>query len=239
MNEVEAFVAELFDLGGRCGYDPFLIAAQSAVETGDNQTGGGWLGFWWQTRLNPGAIGITGDPTQDQQSQSWANGRDAARGMLVHHAAYRLELHPLLAPFLALDWRYELARNLVQNDPRGPVRHWEEFGNRYWAVDPNYTEIILRRAAEIREFEPGGVFIPTDVIAEVGSLEAVQGAVARNRPSRQGGEVRRLDAGSRHPTDGLTDQGEHVFGTSRWYRLAADQSWVHDSGGNYTPSPGG
>ncbi|MDP9470962.1 MAG: hypothetical protein M3Q71_09900, partial [Chloroflexota bacterium] len=31
--EVVAFVEELFALGTRCGYDPFMIAAQSAVET--------------------------------------------------------------------------------------------------------------------------------------------------------------------------------------------------------------
>jgi hypothetical protein len=243
MNEVEAFLDELFDLGARCGYNPFLIAAQSAVETGDNVIGGGWLNRWWRERLNPGAIGITGHPPQDEASQTWNNGRDAARGMLLHHAAYRLELHPLLEPFRALNKRYELARDMVAASPRGPVRHWEDLGNGFWAVDPNYAAIVLRRAAEISEFEPGGVIVPgplpIDFVEESGSLLAVQGAVARDRPARDGTEIRMLAAGTRHATDGMTDDGEDIFGSSRWYRLVADRSWVHSSGGVYSTLPEG
>ena len=243
MNEVEAFLDELFDLGTRCEYDAFMIAAQSAVETGDMQIGGGWLGRWWEERLNPGAIGITGHPPQDMASQTWDNGRDAARGMLVHHAAYRDELHGLLEPFLGLDQRYQLALSVVRNNPRGPVRSWEEFGNGYWAEDANYVGIILRRAAEIRAFEPGGDFVPqplpVDFVEESGSLLAVQGAVARDRPSREGAGIRGLHAGTRHATDGMTNHGQDVFGSARWYRLAADRSWVHNSGGVYSTLPEG
>ncbi len=45
--EVVAFVEELFALGIRCGYDPFMIAVQSAVETGLEGVGGGWLSRAW------------------------------------------------------------------------------------------------------------------------------------------------------------------------------------------------
>jgi len=74
---------------------------------------------------------------------------------------------------------------------------------------------------------------PADVIPEAGSLVAALGAIARSRPSRGADEVRRLVAGERPATDGFTDGGEEVGGAARWYRLAADGSWVHSSGGNY------
>jgi hypothetical protein len=78
IGEVAAFIDELFDLGVACAYDAFMIAAQSAVETGVEPVGGGWLNRWWVERLNPGALGITGDPVQDEATQTWTNGRDAA-----------------------------------------------------------------------------------------------------------------------------------------------------------------
>lgn len=64
--EVVAFVEELFALGTRCGFDPFMIAAQSAVETGIEGVGGGWLSRAWEEHLNPGGIGITHDVAAPQ-----------------------------------------------------------------------------------------------------------------------------------------------------------------------------
>ena len=73
------------------------------------------------------------------------------------------------------------------------------------------------------------------LVEEAGSLRAVQGAVARNGPTREAEVVRLLTAGERLATDGFTDQGQNVLGSTRWYRLAADGGWVHRSGGAYIP----
>ena len=149
-DEVEAFVAELFRLGKRANYDAFLIAVQSAVETGD------WSSSWWRERLNPGGIGIIGDPVHDAGSRTWANGRDAARAMLVHHAAYLGGQVPeALRSFIDLDPRFEAAVERVRQV--GPVVHWDDYGNGNWAEDPEYFEAILARAQAVR-----AVAVPPD-----------------------------------------------------------------------------
>ncbi len=149
-SEVEAFVDELFTLAQACGYDPFMIAAQSAVETGLDGVGGGWRSPYWENHLNPGGIGIThlGAP-----SHTWTNGRDAARAMLVHHAAYLGgSVPPNLAPYVGLDPRFTDATVRVRQ--HGMVHTWRDYGNGNWAVDPNYFVAITARAAAIRRFEP-------------------------------------------------------------------------------------
>jgi len=77
---------------------------------------------------------------------------------------------------------------------------------------------------------------PLSPTAEAGSLVAVSGAIAREQPSRDAAGVLQLTAGKHLLTDGFTDAGENVAGSSRWYRLAADHTWVHSSGGVYHAS---
>jgi hypothetical protein len=152
--------------------------------------------------------------------------------MLVHHAAYLGQLPDRLAPFVPLDERYQRAREFAAGNARGFVRTWRDYGNGYWAADPNYFNAVMARAAEIRGFEQPQSL--AEIVVDAGSLVAVQGATARRRPSREGDEVRQLTAGERHATDGFTDGGEAVAGSARWYRLADDGGWVHSSGGAYT-----
>lgn len=68
-----------------------------------------------------------------------------------------------------------------------------------------------------------------------GQLTAVQGAVARREHKRDNNVMRQLEAGKSYSTDGYTDSGETVAGSSRWYHLsaAAGHGWVHSSGGTY------
>ena len=75
-----------------------------------------------------------------------------------------------------------------------------------------------------------------DPISETGTLLAVDGATARREPTRQGAFVRQIAAGQPVTTTGYTDRGETVAGSSRWYRLGDDESWVHSSGGTYSVS---
>ncbi len=62
--------------------DPVVIVAQSDLETDS------WRSTWWNERLNPAGIGITGDPAQNAASQTWVDGRISAFGHLSHMAAY-------------------------------------------------------------------------------------------------------------------------------------------------------
>ncbi len=145
--EVVAFVEGLFALGTRCGFDPFMIAAQSAVETGLEGAGGGWLSRAWEEHLNPGGIGISHDGAP---SPTWVSGADAARAMLVHHAAYLGSLPAALAPYVGLDPRYH---KVAEAGLAGSARVWGDYGNGRWAVDPGYAAAIANRAHDIRAFE--------------------------------------------------------------------------------------
>jgi hypothetical protein len=64
------------------GIDPVVMLAQSDLETDT------WDSTWWRSRRNPAGLGITGDPAQNEASQTWLNGQDAAYGHLAHMSAY-------------------------------------------------------------------------------------------------------------------------------------------------------
>ena len=66
----------------RLGIDPVVMLAQWDLETDSGHSP------WWANRLNPAGIGITGDPKQNEASQTWATGHDAALGHLAHMTAY-------------------------------------------------------------------------------------------------------------------------------------------------------
>lgn len=68
-----------------------------------------------------------------------------------------------------------------------------------------------------------------------GEFTAGSGAVARREHRRDNNVMRTLEAGRSYRTDGYTDAGENVAGSSRWYHLsaAAGFGWVHASGGTY------
>jgi hypothetical protein len=69
-----------------------------------------------------------------------------------------------------------------------------------------------------------------------GSFTTVAGALARGEPRRGDNVIRNLPANTTLVTDGFTDAGEDVLGSSRWYHLAQSSGfgWVHSSGGTYT-----
>jgi len=146
LDDVDAFIDELF---AQDVMDAFMIGCQSAVETAN------WTAEHWVNRLNPGAIGITSGPagehTQDH-GHAWTTGRDAARAMLMHHAAYcGIELPTGWDQWVALDPRYQLARDAHG----GAVRSWSDYGNGRWAADPRYFTAIMNRETAIRQHAGG------------------------------------------------------------------------------------
>lgn len=66
------------------------------------------------------------------------------------------------------------------------------------------------------------------------------GAIARSAPSRAGRILRPLSL-CVLTTDGYTDGGQRVGGSSRWYHISKESGygWVHSSGGQYTESKAG
>lgn len=99
----------------------------------------------------------------------------------------------------------------------------------------NLDPVVLRSAREHFPWNWSSNQGGEEFVFEVGSLVATQGALARSEPSRQGFEVLKLTKGQRYATEGYTNVGENVDGSSRWYRLSAtDYMWVHSGGGKYS-----
>jgi len=141
-DDVQTYLTEVFRLAPLAKLDPAIVAAQSAEETGN------WTSDWWNNRLNPAGIGITGDPADDEASHTWTNGTDAARAQIVHLYVYAVGEIPdghVLAPYRDLDPRYQaalaagysgLAKTIV-----GLSGHW--------AADTNYADNIAQRGNAI------------------------------------------------------------------------------------------
>ena len=134
LDEVRAYVAEVYRLAPLVGLDPAIVVAQSAHETAF------WRSPAWRDHLNPAGIGITGP---DAPSPTWANGTDAARAQIVHLYLYAVgEIPPnhLLAPFIPLDPRYDAA---VAAGRAAVASTLVELAGT-WATDPDYAEGVAR-----------------------------------------------------------------------------------------------
>jgi hypothetical protein len=81
-NPSTEYLGTVIDGAAHLGIDPIVMLAQSDLETNT------WQSPWWRNRYNPAGLGITGDPTQNEASQIWTNGKDAAYGHLAHMVAY-------------------------------------------------------------------------------------------------------------------------------------------------------
>jgi hypothetical protein len=141
-DDVSAYLAEVFRLAPAAKLDPAIVVAQSAEETSY------WTSDWWNQRLNPAGIGITGDATDDANSGTWANGTDAARAQIVHLFVYAVGSIPdghVLAPFRALDPRYQAA---LAAGYAGIAKTIAGLSG-HWAVDPQYAVNIAQRGNAI------------------------------------------------------------------------------------------
>jgi hypothetical protein len=80
--EVYSYIDTVFAAAPFWSLDPAQVIAQSALET--NQ----WTSRFWEERLNPAGLGITGDPAQDAASWTWESGMHAARSQMAHLLLY-------------------------------------------------------------------------------------------------------------------------------------------------------
>lgn len=176
LNDVQAFVNELYN---QTIFDGFLIAVQSIHETD------AWRSDYWENHLNPAGLGITysGEP-----SKTWNSGTDAARAVLLHHAAYTgTALPESWRGWLPLNTRYQLAKETFG----GTVSEWDDYGNGKWAVDPDYYAGIVKREAEVRKYAtaspvPEGDFMPNIIDKWLHVAQDGYGAVNRRIIGRYG-----------------------------------------------------
>src|SRR5215211_7623647 len=54
LGEVKRYVRAVYRLAPKVGLDPAIVVSQASHETAS------WTSFWWNERLNPAGIGITG-----------------------------------------------------------------------------------------------------------------------------------------------------------------------------------
>lgn len=140
MDEVEQYVWEIYRLAPQIGFDPALLVAQSALETGN------WRSDWWLYRLNPAGIGVTGDPAQNSDSPTFADGTMAARGQIAHmHAEVYGRSRPLPDVLQGVDPTYQ---HVFEAGWAGTIRTLEDLAGT-WAADPHYDAKLVRVAQDI------------------------------------------------------------------------------------------
>lgn len=140
MDEVERYIREIYRLAPGIGFDPALLVAQSALETGY------WQSKWWNDRLNPAGLGINDNPSTHPYSASFPNGTIAARAQLAHmHAEVYGNRVVLPSVLQGTDVTYEL---VFKAGWAGTVVTLEDLSGT-WATDPQYGWKISRVASYI------------------------------------------------------------------------------------------
>jgi hypothetical protein len=81
-DELRDYLDTVYRMAPALGLNPDVVVGQSHLETG------GWNSLWWNTRLNPAGIGVTGDARQDAISRVFSNGEAAALGHMLHLYLY-------------------------------------------------------------------------------------------------------------------------------------------------------
>jgi hypothetical protein len=147
MTDVRLFSAELESLCNdpTIGFDFAILGAHSAVETGDEKRGGGWLSDAWEEWLNPAGIGITDG---ELEIKPYRNGTEAARAYVVHMYLYVRGLIPKghrLEPYISLDPRYDDA---IEKGYAGIARVLSDLQGRWW-TNPRGTAAICDRGLSI------------------------------------------------------------------------------------------
>lgn len=138
--DVELYIYEIYRLAPTLGFDPSLLVAQSALETGY------WKSKWWDERLNPAGLGINDDPSTHPYSAKFPNGTISARAQLAHmHAEVYGDRVALPKILQGVDVTYE---RVFQAGWAGTVVTLEDLSGT-WATDPEYGWKVSRVASYI------------------------------------------------------------------------------------------
>jgi hypothetical protein len=143
--EVWNYLRTLWTLCGQLGLDALVLAAQWDLETDTGRS------EWWVERRNPAGIGVTGDPAQNEASQSWPDGEAAAYGHVAHMVAY--VWGPGWKIVWPAEWPSPLEADRRFHAPIDAGYHAERLSdlNGTWAIDPqnNYDGKLAARANRI------------------------------------------------------------------------------------------
>jgi hypothetical protein len=137
IDDVEAYLDEVYAFAPQVGIDPAIVVAQSALETSN------WRDDHWRNNLNPAGMGVTDD---FNFGHGWISGADAARGQMVHLWVYAKGklLHGQLAPFAHLDPR----RDALEPAWYGANRTLQSLGGK-WSTVLDYGQRIANRSRDI------------------------------------------------------------------------------------------
>lgn len=131
--------------------DEIVAAAIVWIETGEAGTGLPFRSSWWRERNNLGNLGVTGDPMQNDLSQTWDTPADGAVGLMAHLVAYAYGSNWRDAwdiDELGVPWLWDRRFDLVLHEFHG--RSFGTIGdlNRRWAIDADdaYGEKLAKRA---------------------------------------------------------------------------------------------
>ena len=144
-----------------------VLVAQSIHETTDK--GRPWNSYWWRARANPGGIGITGTPTQDNASRDFQNGENAARAHFLHAWLYAVGTSMPSGLSAQDDPRWQAA---IDAGYAGVAPTLRGFTGRY-GMDPRYAEKWVSR---LNQLEP--------IIARAGDVTspAEESEMSNERP---------------------------------------------------------
>lgn len=132
--EFVEYVEEIYRTASRVGLDPSILIAQAAHETGY------FTSYWWEFRLNPAGLGITGVPAQNESSHVFVNGVEAARAHMTHlllYAAGKVSYPLRMTDDPRYDAYIEAYGQKAMADTVG------DFGNGVWARDPDYAQKLV------------------------------------------------------------------------------------------------
>ena len=182
-------------------------------------------------------------------------GRDP-RVLAAHSAGHRLSR--LLASYVAGGVARAMRTRSVRvapwdaADPRHALQAGQPFPAAHVACGGRWSARAVRLLSDEPEVVAGGIVsglrryyaalgTPAPrpgVVWRPGRLEvAGSGAISRAAPSRSGRVLRPVGPAVL-VTDGYTEGGQRVAGSSRWYHLAREcgYGWVHSSAGRYVES---
>lgn len=228
-NDVDAYFRELYRLCELVGFDYRILVAQSAHETAN------WTSSWWNQRLNPAGLGITGDAAQNNASQTWSNGTTAAGGHVAHMVAYVFggdwirvwEKTGLPMPPTPLDHRFS---TVAAAGFAGTVHKLGDLGNGKWATDPNYAQQIAAKANAI--FKDQGGMNPVTTYQIVGlpgpgielPVPLSHDIIALSQPNQRPGITRQTPGYWVQHETANTAAGADAAMHNRWLHNGADGS---------------
>lgn len=142
--EVRSYLNTLYDLCQKHGLRFELLVAQSMLETGNSSGTIPWASSWWQNRLNPAGIGITGDAVQNNMSRTFKTGVESAKAHFLHVWLYSQGATIPEGLKKEDDPRWDAAQKYA-----GMAPSLQHFTNT-WAIDEAYDNKILGRLARLQ-----------------------------------------------------------------------------------------